>query len=102
MLHDVAPVTRRVSDAQQDRLVFTTRALECLGSPRVPVDGIVRVLKQIRTGLVRESIGHCEKRAGSSVCRARDAGRHRFVPSYKTNYTGVTLPIPHAIALARC
>ena len=53
-----------------------SRALERLRSPRIPVDRIVRVLQEVRTGFVREAIGHCEKRVGSSVCRqSRDVSR---------------------------
>ena len=45
-------------------LFSTLRPLERLGTPRVPVDRIVGVLQEVRAGLVREAIGHCEKRVG--------------------------------------
>ena len=67
--HHVAPVARRVADAQQDRLVFGLRALERLGRPRIPVDRIVGVLQQVGTCFRRQTVGHCEKRLGSSVLR---------------------------------
>ena len=57
-LHDVAPVARRVADAQQDRLVFALRLLERLGTPRIPVDRIVGVLEEVRAGFVGEAVGH--------------------------------------------
>ena len=56
--HHVAPVTRGVADRQEDRLVFRARPGEGLLAPRVPVDGIARVLLQVRAGGLRESIGH--------------------------------------------
>ncbi len=57
-LHDVAPVTGGVADREEDRLVLVPGPLERLGSPRVPVDRVVGVLKQVWTRLVREAIGH--------------------------------------------
>ena len=51
--HDVAPVTRRVADAQQDRLVLALRSLERFRSPRIPVDRILGVLEEVGTGFVR-------------------------------------------------
>ena len=56
-LHDVAPVAGRVSDAQQDRLVFAARLLQRRVAPRVPRDRIVGVLSQIRAGFVRQPVG---------------------------------------------
>ena len=61
VFHHVAPMARRVADAQQDRLVLAACAIERFRSPRIPIDRIVCVLQEIRTGLVREAIGHCEK-----------------------------------------
>ena len=48
VLHDVAPVARRVADRQKDRLVLLPRPLERLVAPRIPVHGVVRVLQQVR------------------------------------------------------
>jgi hypothetical protein len=56
--HDVAPVTRRVADAQQYRLVFLLCFLERCRSPWKPVHRIVGVLQEIRTCFVREAICH--------------------------------------------
>ena len=44
-LHHVAPMAGRIADAEEHRLAFTPRALERLVAPRVPGDGIVRVLQ---------------------------------------------------------
>jgi hypothetical protein len=55
-LHHVAPVAGRVADAEQDRLVVAAGALERLLAPRVPVDGVVRMLQQVRRGLARQAV----------------------------------------------
>ena len=54
--HHVAPVTGRVADREQDRLVLVSRPLESLRTPRMPVDRISGVLQQVRAGLVREPV----------------------------------------------
>ncbi len=46
--HHVAPVTRRVPDREQDRLVVGSGPGERLLAPRVPVDRVVGVLAQVR------------------------------------------------------
>src|SRR5690606_12942448 len=56
--HHVAPVAGRVSDRHEHRLVELLRARERLGAPRIPVDGVVLVLEQVRRGLAREAVGH--------------------------------------------
>ena len=56
--HHVAPVTGRVADAQQDRLLFEASAFEGLGPPLLPLDRIVRVLSQVRTGRFAQAVGH--------------------------------------------
>jgi hypothetical protein len=56
VLHDVAPVAGRIPDGQEDRLVLLARALERLLTPRVPVDGVVGVLKEVRTGFGGEAV----------------------------------------------
>ena len=54
--HHVAPMAGRVADGQEDRLVLLARLGERLLAPRIPVHGIVRVLQQIRTRLVDETV----------------------------------------------
>ena len=56
--HDVAPVAGGVADAQQDRLVFALGGLQRLGSPRVPVDGVIGVLEEVGARFVGEAVGH--------------------------------------------
>ena len=54
--HDVAPVARRVADREEHRLVLGACLLERLVAPRVPVDGVVGVLAEIRARLAGEAI----------------------------------------------
>ena len=61
--HDVAPVTGRVSDREEDRLGLRAGAGERLVAPGIPVDGIVRVLQEVWAGLVGEPVG-----AGHGAC----------------------------------
>ena len=56
VFHHMTPVTRRITDAQQNRLVISFRLAERRFSPRMPIDGIVRVLEQVRTGLVNQRV----------------------------------------------
>src|SRR6266545_4531252 len=58
VLHHVAPVARRIADRQEDRLVLAARPLERFRAPRIPVNGIVSVLEEIRAVLGGESIRH--------------------------------------------
>ena len=48
--NDVTPMAGAVADREQDRLVLCARFGEGLGIPRPPIDRIVGVLAQIRTG----------------------------------------------------
>jgi hypothetical protein len=67
--HDVAPVAGRIAYGQQDRLVLNACAGERRLVPRLPGDGIVRVLLQIRRRLAGEAIAHRCCRMVSSVSR---------------------------------
>ena len=53
----MAPVTGRITDAQQDRQVLCTRTPQGFFSPRVPVDRIVGMLKEVRAGFPVQTIG---------------------------------------------
>ncbi len=55
--HHVTPVTRRIADAQMNRFLLGSRTLERRRTPRIPFDGVVRVLQQVGTGLRDEMIG---------------------------------------------
>ena len=50
-LHDMAPVTRRIADREEDGTVLLPGQGERLVTPCVPVHGVVRVLQQVGTGL---------------------------------------------------
>ncbi len=56
--HDVAPVARGIPDREQDRHVTASRLREGVGSPLLPVDGVVLVLQQVWGGRVGETVGH--------------------------------------------
>ncbi len=70
VLHHVAPVTRRVPDAQEDRLVLASRALERLGGPGVPVHGVLGMLEEVGAGLCGEAVGHEREPLGRGRSRA--------------------------------
>ena len=55
-LHHVTPMARRVADREHDRLVLRFRPRERIGSPRIPIDRVVRMLPQVRTLLVDQPI----------------------------------------------
>ena len=57
MFHDVAPVARRVTNAQEDRAVELLGFAQRFFAPGMPVYGIVRMLLQIRAGFVDQPIG---------------------------------------------
>ena len=55
-LHHVAPVARRVADAEQDRLVLRARPRQRLLAPGMPVHRVVGVLQEVGAGAVGESV----------------------------------------------
>ncbi len=78
--HHVAPVAGGVADRQEDRLVLPTRPVEGLGSPGVPVDGVVRVLNQIGGGLEDQAVDVDRRAVGAQMLSARSvAWTHRLV-----------------------
>ena len=54
--HHVTPVTGRIADRDEDRLVLPTGLGKRLVTPRKPVNRIIRVLKEIGTALAREAV----------------------------------------------
>src|SRR5262249_19883549 len=56
-LHDVTPVTSRISNREKHRAVLSASALQGLLAPRIPVHGVVRVLAEIGAGLTGEPVG---------------------------------------------
>ncbi len=72
--HHVAPMARGVADGEEDRLVLPASALERLGRPGVPVDGVIGVLPEIRI------VSRASRFAMTAVgCRARSC-------SWKSRY----------------
>ena len=56
--HHVAPVAGGVADRKQDRGVAGAGLGKRLLAPRMPVDGVFRVLLEIRRGFLRQGVGH--------------------------------------------
>ena len=82
-LHDVAPVAGRVTDRKEDRFVFLAGLGEGFLAPRVPVDGVVRVLEQVRRFLVDQAVRMLRGRAGRGL-RAEDRRREQNGESEKS------------------
>ena len=57
-LHDVAPVTGGVADAEEDGFAGGTGFGKGLVAPGVPVHRIVLVLEEVGAGLGGEAVGH--------------------------------------------
>src|SRR6266511_626370 len=57
LLHDVAPVAGRVPDGEEDRQILAASLLQRLGTPRIPVHGVVGVLEEVRAGLTGQPVG---------------------------------------------
>jgi hypothetical protein len=54
----VAPMACGVSDADEYGFVFGGGFSECVGSPLIPIDGVVCVLEEVGAGGVDETIRH--------------------------------------------
>ncbi len=54
--HHMAPVAGRVADRQKNGLVFLLGACQRRFAPGIPIDRILRVLQQVRAGLLGEVI----------------------------------------------
>ena len=77
LLHDVAPVARRVAHGEEDRHVALARLREGLVAPGTPVDRVVRVLQQIRARLQGEPVHELGTALGSHVTRPWRLGTAR-------------------------
>ena len=55
-LHHVAPMAGGIADREKDRLVLLARFRERFLAPRIPVDGVVRVLEKVGRFLVDQAI----------------------------------------------
>src|SRR5690606_14211556 len=71
LLHYMAPVTRRITDREEDRLVEFLGEREGRVSPGMPVDRGFGVLEKIQTLLVREMILARLRFAGGRCCGRR-------------------------------
>jgi len=56
--HDVTPVAGRITDAQENRLIFCFGPVQGGLAPRIPVDRVVGVLQQVGAGFVNQVVGH--------------------------------------------
>ena len=77
VLHHVAPVAGRVADGEQDRPVLVARSVERLVAPGVPVDGVVRVLEEVRARLVGQAVHAAPSGGAAASARARRLPRRR-------------------------
>jgi len=78
VLHDVAPVARRVSDREKDRLVLAAGEVKRLVAPWMPINGIVFVLEQVRAVFGCETVWHSSDyglRAGRASSEAWPSSR---------------------------
>ncbi|MPM56229.1 hypothetical protein SDC9_103031 [bioreactor metagenome] len=55
--HHVAPVARGVADGEEYGFILAPRLFKRRVTPRVPVDGVVRVLQKIRRFFVYQAVG---------------------------------------------
>jgi len=61
VLHDVAPVARRVADAEEDGPFQGAGAGQRLVAPGEPVHGVVGVLAEVGAGFLREPVGELRR-----------------------------------------
>ena len=57
MLHHMAPMTGRITDAQKDWFILALRFVKGFFAPRKPVHRIMRVLEEIGAGLMGQAVG---------------------------------------------
>ena len=88
-LHHVAPVARGVADRDEQRLVLGTGARERLVAPRVPVDGIARMLQEVRARLIGEAV---HLLTATLPARATIARCSRFLPHPRAGFHSSTSP----------
>jgi hypothetical protein len=59
VLHYVTPVTRGITDAQQDGFLFAASSFERFIAPGKPIDWVVSVLQEVGTCLVDKPVRKC-------------------------------------------
>jgi hypothetical protein len=52
----MAPVAGGITNRKEERFVFAPRLRERFLTPRIPIDGVMRVLKKIRRLLLRQTV----------------------------------------------
>ncbi len=79
LLHHVAPVAGGVAHGDEEEAALPAGALEGLGAPRVPVDGVVRVLLQVGARLADEVVAiaadHLDAARGAAAPPPAPCGR---------------------------
>src|SRR5688572_9748153 len=55
-LHNMAPMASRIANTYQDGFIIFFRFVQCLISPGIPVNRIMGMLQQVRTGLMNKMI----------------------------------------------
>jgi hypothetical protein len=53
----MAPMAGRITNAEKYRFVFRFGLQQRFFTPRIPLDGVVRVLQKIRTGFLIRRLG---------------------------------------------
>jgi hypothetical protein len=66
-LHHVTPMAGRVPDREKDGHVLAAGPIAGFFAPRVPIDGVMGVLQEVRTDFARESVGHATEGAGNRL-----------------------------------
>ena len=108
--HHVAPVTRRVADAQKNRLRLRPRPAKRRFAPRQPIHRILRMLQQVGRLFTDERVGHNlgetskpakhtktkkEPRLRRSLSRAKWISQStrsgRYLPSTQLKINGTTI-----------
>ena len=75
LLHDVAPVARRIPDADENRHAAFLRVHEGFIAPWVPVHRVVRVLAQVGAGFEEQAVAVEGRTIGPDIARTRHVVR---------------------------
>ena len=92
LFQHVAPVARQIAHAQVNRLLFRARFGERLLAPRVPIDRVVRVLAQVRTRLVGETVGVLGAAVGVEMAVLHHGSPGGIVYSIPASLPGSAVP----------
>ena len=75
----MAPMAGRVADGNEYGNISALRFGKGLRPPRPPIDGVIRVLAEVRAGFVGEAVCHGREGIGDEVLRCG----HVADPSYR-------------------